>query len=223
LKRGFRRKIVILTVLAVSLLLFGGVLGNASAAYVGADVRVVAPTVVDLDVTNTFIVSIWAENVNSSQGTPPGCFGWEFQLSWTAGVVNCTTETLNLALWGTGNYLGPWVVTPINNVAGTYHQSLTGRAPGVPVTGNFWLANLTFLVLQGGGGIFQVSQTDLNVAAFPPSTYILADKQATQIPHAFIQAHVDFVPEFVQAIPLLIIMLASVASMILARTWKKTK
>lgn len=223
MKYGFRRKIVILTILAVSLLFFANVFGNASAAFQGADVKVVAPTVVDLDVSDTFIVSIVAENVNDSQGTPPGCFGWEFLLNWTAGVINCTVETLNLGLWGTGNYLGPWVVTPINNVAGTYHQALTGRAPGVPITGTFWLANLTFQVLQGGGGIFIVAQTDLNVKAFPPSIYILADKQAQQIPHEVIQAHVDFVPEFVQAVPLLVVMLASVASVILARKWKKTE
>jgi hypothetical protein len=195
-------------------------MGNVSAQECA--VRVVAPATVDIGVSTTFNVSIIAENV-PAQGTPPGFYGWEFLLSWDAGVINCTTETLNLEIWGAGNYLGPWVSVPIDNVAGTYHQSLTGRAPGTPKTGTFWLANLTFQVLLGGGGIMSIAETDLNVAAFPPSTYCLATQQATQIPHEFIQAHVEIVPEFVQAVPLLVLMLASVASVILAKTWKKTK
>lgn len=217
MKYGSKRKIVIATILAVWLLSFANIIENASAQECA--VRVVAPTIVDVNVSNTFNVSIIAENIPT-----PGFFGWQFMLNWTAGVINCTTETLNLQIWGVGNYLGPWVPVPINNVAGTYEQSLTGRAPGTPQTGTFWLANLTFLVVQTGDlGILVVAETDLNVKAVPPSTYCLADIEAQQIEHEFIQAHVDIIPEFFQAVPLLILMLASVASVILAKTWKKTK
>jgi hypothetical protein len=152
-----------------------------------APVLVVEPNVVTFtsDVTppgTTFGISVWIRNVNATKKF----FGWEFVLSWDAGEIDCVSETLNLLIWGAGNYLGPWVPVPINNVAGTYHQSLTGKAPGLPQSGDFWLANLTFQIVASpppfpGGSV----DTNLHLAPFPPATYCIADNLAIQIYHTF--------------------------------------
>jgi hypothetical protein len=128
-------------------------------------------------VGHTFKISIIAENIPE-----PGFYGWQVLLSWTPGLINCTAETINYAIWP--YYMGPWVTDPINNIAGTYQQSLTGKAPSTPRTGTFWLVNLTFQIVQAPlNG--QTLQTNLTISASPPSSYCLADKTATEIPHAF--------------------------------------
>ncbi|MEM1589540.1 MAG: cohesin domain-containing protein, partial [Candidatus Bathyarchaeia archaeon] len=131
-----------------------------------------------------FTVSIIIENVPE-----PGFYGWELVLSWTPGVINCVEETLNFKLWmdpATGKYYynGPWVTEPIDNEAGTYWQSLTGKAPAEPSTGTFWLVNLTFQIVKPppyGGEVF----TMLHLAPKPPANYCIADKTAREIPHDF--------------------------------------
>ena len=125
-----------------------------------------------------FTVSIIIENV-----TDPPFFGWEFVLSWTPGVINCTGETINYDIWD-GYYLGPWVTEPIDNEAGTYHQSLTGKSPGEPKSGTFWLVNLTFIIVESapyGGEAF----TNLTLSPNPPAAYCIADVGGTPIPHDY--------------------------------------
>jgi len=129
-------------------------------------------------VGHTFTISIIAENIPS-----PGFYGWQVVLSWTPGLINCTGETINYGIWP--YYMGPWVTDPINNVAGKYQQSLTGKAPSNPQTGTFWLVNLTFKIIQAPlPG--QTLQTSLTISPPSGSSYCLADKSANQIPHAFI-------------------------------------
>lgn len=198
-------------VLIVFLVFCGSLANHASAQE--CVVRVVAPSEVDPDISPTFNVSIVAENIPS-----PGFFGWEVKLSWAPGVINCTSETLNLAIWGAGTYLGPWIPTPIDNVQCFYHQSLTGRAPGTPKTGTHWLLNLTFLVVAEAPAV-----TSLTISAFPPATYCIADSTAEQIPHQFASATLNIVPEFNQVILISLLMLMSLVSVILSRTLKKTK
>jgi len=89
----------------------------------------------------SFNVSIIAENIPADNGM----YGWEVVIKWTPGLVNCTVETLNYDIWPA--FLGPWVSNPIDNVNGKYHQSLTARSPSTPVSGTYWLVNLTFLVI----------------------------------------------------------------------------
>jgi hypothetical protein len=132
---------------------------------------------------DTFTVSIKAENVT-------GLFGWEFVLTWNATLLSCTSEVLNYNLWGAGNFLGPWVPVPIDNVAGEYHQSLTGKAPGTPVDGTFWLANLTFMMLvEPGYG--EVLHTELHLQIAPGYiAYCLLDVSSNEIAHNYV--HGDF-------------------------------
>jgi archaellum component FlaG (FlaF/FlaG flagellin family) len=129
-------------------------------------------------VGDTFTVSIIAQDIGE-----PGFYGWEIILSWTPGIINCTMETLNLKIWR--YYMGPWVTDPIDNEAGTYHQSLTGKYPAEPVTGTFWLVNLTFQItrLPREG---QTLQTSLTISPPVGMSYCLADKNAAEIPHDFI-------------------------------------
>jgi hypothetical protein len=127
-----------------------------------------------------FQVTIWICNV-----TTPGFFGWEFVLSWTPSVVNCTSETLNLEIWGAGNYLGPWVPKPINNTSGEYHQCLTAWiARATPKSGTVWLATLTFKIVTPSPPEGEV-YTALHLAAQKPSNYCIADKAANEIAHDF--------------------------------------
>jgi hypothetical protein len=127
-------------------------------------------------VGTTFDISVIVENVENF-------YGWEFVLEWTPGLINCTTEKLNLHIWSA--HLGPWIPDPINNTKSEYHQSITGAAPGGPVAGSFWLANLTFKIVQApsSGGILQ---TNLTLTKAPGYTYCLIDYDGYEIPHGFI-------------------------------------
>ena len=129
---------------------------------------------------DTFKISIIADVVQ-----PDAFFGWEFVLEWTPGIINCTLEELNLAIWGPGNFLGPWVPTPIDNVNGKYHQSVTGKSPGTPKSGTFWLANLTFtIVAEPGYG--EVLESPLHLTIAPGYTaYCLLDINSNEIEHYY--------------------------------------
>ncbi|MEM2780421.1 MAG: hypothetical protein QW791_06085, partial [Candidatus Bathyarchaeia archaeon] len=133
---------------------------------------------------DTFEISIIADVVQ-----PDAFFGWEFVLTWTPGIVNCVGEELNLGIWGPGNFLGPWVPDPIDNTAGTYHQSVTGKAPGTPKSGTFWLANLTFqIVAEPGYG--QVIETIFHLQCAPGYTaYCLLDINSEEIEHYYVDGH----------------------------------
>jgi hypothetical protein len=129
------------------------------------------------DIGHTFTISIIAENIPS-----PGFYGWEFWLSWTPGVINCTLETLNTGIWSAYSV---WVSEPIDNAAGTYHQSMTARYPATPKTGTYWLANVTFKICKApatGGSI----NSPLTISPPEGMTYCLGDKEANSIPHDYI-------------------------------------
>jgi len=136
----------------------------------------------DVDpVGKTFTISIIAENIVNQEG---GMYGWEFWLYWTPGIINCTGETLNLNFWAAGNS-GPLVATPIDNTAGTYHQGLAARAPSNPVTGTYWLVNLTFKIVAPAP-YMGVASTPLTLGPPAGMTYCLVDKTATEIPHDYV-------------------------------------
>ncbi|MEM2351581.1 MAG: cohesin domain-containing protein, partial [Thermoproteota archaeon] len=135
----------------------------------------------DVDpVGKTFTISIIAENIIDQEG---GMYGWEFWLTWTPGVIDCIEEVLNLAFWPQNS--GPLVPNPIDNAAGTYHQSVAARAPSNPVTGTYWLVNLTFKIVAPAPYMGVVS-TPLTLAPPAGMTYCLVDKTATEIPHDYI-------------------------------------
>jgi len=137
---------------------------------------------------DTFTVNIVADVVS-----PDKFFGWELILEWTPGVIDCTLETLNYAIWGAGNFLGPWVPVPIDNAAGEYHQSLTGKAPGVPKSGTFTLATLTFQIVASPPSMGAVT-TDLHLKIAPGYiAYCLLDDGANEIPHDFINGVYSFI------------------------------
>ncbi|MCD6445471.1 hypothetical protein J7L49_01615 [Candidatus Bathyarchaeota archaeon] len=132
---------------------------------------------------DTFTVSIIADVVS-----PDEFFGWEFILTWTPGIINCTGETINYNLWG-GNFLGPWVSTPIDNNAGTYHQSLTGKSPGTPVSGTYWLVNLTFVIVAEPE-YGEVLNTTLHLEKAPGFTaYCLLDGEGNEIQHYYVDGN----------------------------------
>jgi len=167
------------------------------------------PGTVDFTISETFNVSIVIHDVPE-----PGFYGWEFYLSWTPGIINCTREVINYNLWG-GNYLGPWVTNPIDNAAGKYHQSLSGRSPGTPETGTFWLVNLTFKVLV-------TTPTTVELTLSPPEgcSYCIADIEANEIPHDFQNLPVGIVPEFSMAV-LPILIASSTVAVIMTKKLKK--
>lgn len=130
-------------------------------------------------VGSTFTISIIAENIPANNGM----YGWEIILNWNPTAINCTTEQINYNIWPA--FLGPWVAKPIDNVKGQYHQSLTARAPSTPVSGTYWLVNLTFIITKeppSGGTI--TSELDLNPAQ--GFTYCLVNYDGDEIPHNFI-------------------------------------
>ncbi|MEM0121622.1 MAG: cohesin domain-containing protein, partial [Thermoprotei archaeon] len=138
-------------------------------------------------VGQTFAISIIAENIIDQEG---GMYGWEFWLTWTPGVINCTSEQINYGIWP--YFSGPWITNPIDNNAGTYHQSLTARAPSNPVTGTYWLVNLTFQIVKApptGGTL----QTELKLEPPPGMTYCLVDKFAGEIPHEYVHGVYKFI------------------------------
>jgi len=130
-------------------------------------------------VGHPFVVSIIAENIPSDNKM----FGWEFILNWTPGLINCTLETINYGYWPA--YLGPWIPYPIDNIKGEYHQSLTGRTPSTPVSGTYWLVNLTFQIVQApvkGGTLI----SNLTLQHAPGYTaYCLVNSDGDEIPHAY--------------------------------------
>jgi hypothetical protein len=177
-------KTKLVTMLTIAMMLLG--------AFAALPVRSTLPTALsvvpstidkwsDVDhVTDTFTVDIVADVVS-----PDAFFGWELVLEWTPGVIDCTLEALNTALWGAGNYLGPWIPVPIDNVAGEYHQSLTGKAPGVPVTGTFTLVTLTFAIVASAP-FMGVVTTNLHLKiAEGYIAYCLLDGASEEIVHSF--------------------------------------
>jgi hypothetical protein len=180
LKKYLTTLLIVLSLLAATMLV-----PMSAIASPDSPVLVVEPNILtfqsDVDPPGTtFEISVWIRNVNDTKKF----FGWEFELSWDAGEIDCTLEEINLGIWGAGNYLGPWVPVPIDNVAGTYHQSLTGKAPGVPQSGDFWLVNLTFQIVASPPPMPGASvDTVLHLAPYPPSLYCIADGTATPIYH----------------------------------------
>jgi hypothetical protein len=203
-----KRLSLVLAMVTLALSICSFAVRNASAQNTVLVVQ--GPTTVDPAISETFSVSIIIENVPE-----PGFYGWEFYLSWNPALFNCTNEVLNTALWG-GNHLGPWVSSPIDNTAGKYHQSLSGKAPGQPEVGTFWLVNLTFRILTS-------TPTTTEITLSPPagSTYCIADINAEEIPHDYQNLPVNIVPEF--NTPILIILLISSITLISAKKLRKHK
>jgi hypothetical protein len=180
LKKYLTSSLIVLSLLAATMLL-----PMPARASPDAPVLVVEPNVLnfqsDIDPPGkSFQVSVWIRNVNDSAKF----YGWEFALYWDAGEINCTGQTLNTAIWTP--YGGPWVPFPINNTVGRYHQSLTGQAPATPKSGDFWLVNLTFIIVASpppmpGAEVY----TDLTLATWPPATFCIADITATPIYHTY--------------------------------------
>ncbi|MHA1833046.1 MAG: hypothetical protein ACTSV7_03575 [Candidatus Baldrarchaeia archaeon] len=160
--------------------------------------KVEGPTEVDINTENTFNISIIAENVK-------GLYGWELILTWSPKIVNCTSETLNYNIWGANNFLGPLVTSPINNENGTYWQGLTGKNPGVPQDGNFWLVNLTFQIVSS-----TTAPIMFTIKKAPGyDNYCLLDINGQEIPHQYQQYLIEIVPEFSEFFPLIFLFLTT--------------
>lgn len=161
-----------------------------------------------------FTISIIAENIPEDNRM----FGWEIVIRWTPGLINCTGETLNYNIWGAGNFLGPWVTQPIDNVNGKYWQSLTGKVPGTPVSGTYWLVNLTFIV---------IGEPCNNVPfsfELPPgyTAYCLLNADAEEIPHQYQPATPHIMPEF-NSIFIIFTAIVAFTAPIAARRYLKKK
>jgi len=205
-----KNRTTLLVGLTLTVLLCGIFLGKAQADLPTTILKVEAPA--EVPTGGTFTASVTAQNVTN-------LFGWEFIINWTAGTMNCTLETLNTTIWGAGStYLGPWVPLPIDNVLGEYHQSLTGKNPGVPVSGTVWLVNVTFTVIKGPCNI-----TDLNFKlAQGYVAYCLLDPDANEIPHQFVKASVHvIIPEFATFLMLPLLMIFSTSSLVIAKKMRR--
>jgi hypothetical protein len=213
MKTSLRNKNAILLGLVLTLILCGSITRNVSAQPPTAVLLFDGPATIDVNTQTTFVGSIIAANVSS-------LMGWELLLTWDPTVVNCTGEQLNYNIWGAGNFLGPWVAVPIHNNNGTYHQSLTGRAPGTPQTGTFWLANLTFTVITSA----IPDETDFTLQKWIEGydAYCLLNQFSDEIPHQYWPGHVDIVPEFMPLMVLSLLMVAS-ASALAARKLRMHK
>jgi hypothetical protein len=124
-----------------------------------------------------FTISIIIEDVPD-----PGMYGWELWLYWDAGEIDCTGETLNNAIWSPNS--GPLVAVPINNAAGTYHQGVSGRSPAPPVTGTYWLVNLTFKIVKPVPW-HGVITSPLHLGPPAGMTYCIVDKASNEIQHGY--------------------------------------
>ncbi len=175
-------------------------------------VKIEAPAQVDPDVD--FNVSIIAENIPDQNG---GMAGWQLILVWNATKLNCTGEILNLEYWPQNS--GPLVANPIDNENGKYRQALALRSPSTPVTGTYWLVNLTFHSTS------DVPEPIPVVLEIRPDieygmTYCLVDKLGNEIPHEFGQTPITIISEYPNM--LFAIMLIMVAMPTLA-LFKKTR
>jgi hypothetical protein len=188
----------------LAVVVFHGSFINATSSQ-SAVLRVEAPVEVDLNAITTFNISIIVENVE-------GLYGWELILTWAPSVVNCTDEMINYDIWGVDNFQGPFVTMPIDNLNGKYWQSLTGKPPGVPKSGTFWLVNLTFLIV----GSFPASTDFIIQKAEGYEAYCLLDIDAEEIPHQYQPNHVNIIPEF-QGFYTLALMILSTVSLILVK------
>lgn len=195
---NFGKKCLTIMMLLVVVVSHGYFINVASSQ--SAVLRVEAPVEVDLNAITTFNISIIVENVE-------GFYGWEFILIWAPGVVNCTGEMINYDIWGVGNFQGPFVTMPIDNLNGKYWQSLTGRPPGVPKSGTFWLVNLTFLIV----GSLPASTDFIIQKAEGYEAYCLLDISAEEIPHQYQLHHVNIIPEFQEFYTLALIILTAVS------------
>ena len=179
----------------------------------GCTVEVQAPA--EVQPNTAFNASIIANDIPNQDG---GMAGWEVLVSWTPGLINCTTQKLNYAYWP--DHLGPLVTTAIDNDLGTYHQALGLQSPSQPVTGTYWLVNLTFLSSS------QVS-TQINITIGPYTNggliYCLVDKSQNDIQHGFISSQTVIVPEFLETLLLPLLMILSVISVMVATKTRKHK
>jgi hypothetical protein len=205
-----RKHIAVLLVLMFALLSYGCFSRNAHAN--PDTVLKVVPSSVSPATGTNFTISVIAENVS-------GLYGWEFVLTWTPGVINCTKQACNMLIWGEDNALGPWMTHPIDNVAGEYHQSVTATSPGTPQTGTFWLVNVTFYTILGQGNL-----TTLHLQKAEGYTaYCLIDDSANEIPHLYQDGNVDVVPEFPAILMLPLLMILSTASLVAVKSIRKRK
>ncbi len=138
----------------------------------------------DKSVGDTFEISVVAENIPEDHGL----WSWEVHLEWASNTfAGCIGETVNLAIWGEGNCLGPWYNEPADNEAGTYWQALTGKEPGVPQGGTFWLTNLTFQIIQAPSkGQDLVIPFSFSLNQYDLYATLLLDKEFNDIPHEVI-------------------------------------
>jgi hypothetical protein len=208
MKHLLKQKVeTIAIVLFAILLIYAQFTNNAFAQE--CNVKVEAPT--EISPSTSFNVSIIAENIPDQEG---GMAGWEIYLYWTPGVLNATAEYPNLEIWASNS--GPIVSNPINNDAGTYHQGVSYRAPSPPVTGTYWLVNITFQ-----SSPYICNTTDLTISAPPGMTYCLVDKKANEIPHTFTPGNVHVVPEFLEVFLLPSLMILSLISLTFAAKIRK--
>jgi len=134
----------------------------------------------------TFKISIIVENIPADNGM----YGWEIVLNWDSTAINCTKEDINYNIWPA--FLGPWVSNPIDNVNGKYHQSLTARSPSTPVSGTYWLVNLTFTITEepSPGGMIT---SNLELKPAPGFIYCLVNYAGDEIPHNFINGIYQYI------------------------------
>jgi hypothetical protein len=197
---------VSLFLLLMSLLMFGYVNKVNAAETI---VKVEAPPQVNPD-TN-FNVSIIAENIPNQNG---GMAGWQLVLTWNASKLNCTNEFLNLAFWPQNS--GPLVANPIDNENGKYRQALALRAPSQPVTGTYWLVNLTF---HSTSDITEPITVILQILPDVENglTYCLIDKTGEEIPHEFGTSQLPIISEFPSMILLITFLAISAASILITK------
>src|SRR4030042_1004735 len=100
-----KNRTTLLVGLTLTMLLCGIFFGKAQADLPTTILKIEAPA--EVPTGGTFTASVIAQDVTDFMG-------WEFKVNWTAGTINCTVETLNYAIWGANNFLGPWVPLPID-------------------------------------------------------------------------------------------------------------
>ncbi|MEM0095633.1 MAG: hypothetical protein QW660_03240 [Candidatus Bathyarchaeia archaeon] len=207
---GNYAKTLLLSTLLLILILFGCT--NKVNAQNTA-VIVEAPLQVDPD--TDFNVSIIAENIPDQNG---GMAGWQLVLTWNASLISCTGELINMAYWPQNS--GPLFANPIDNTIGRYRQSLALRAPSTPVTGTYWLVNLTF---HSKSDVTEPLPIVLKVLPDIESgmTYCLVDKFANEIPHEFGTSTLTIVSEFSSALLVACLLIVAAISINVLRMKKR--
>jgi hypothetical protein len=178
MKKQKLNSITLITLLALSMaLIFPLQISPANA---------IPPTAVVVDPSYVANVTTFSVTVKMTTIPDPGFYGWEFYLFYSKDVLRATGETVHIpAPWLPDKYSGPFgdgINNDYNTTHGRYWRALSGKAPGLALTGDWDMATIDFEYI-GTPPFHGVDASDLILTPAVGSNYMLITKAADDIPH----------------------------------------